>query len=101
MVNLLASNSFFIQTFYNDKIIIDFVGNCGNINFDGKWAPFLESLLQLHLLKLDTRDHYTIKYLFKLSIYPEKQYQTVSSNGNKLINNIIIVNAFIYYINIF
>ncbi|XP_025202473.1 fatty acid synthase-like [Melanaphis sacchari] len=56
-------------------------GNCGRIVFDGKWAPFIESLLQLHLLKLDTRDHYAIKYLFKLSIYPEKQHASVSSNS--------------------
>ncbi|XP_022181593.1 fatty acid synthase-like [Myzus persicae] len=55
-------------------------GNCGRIAFDGKWAPFLESLLQLHLLKLDTRDHYAIKYLFKLSVYPNKQYKSVVSN---------------------
>lgn len=63
-------------------IIIVFVGNCGRITFDGEWAPFIESLLQLHLLALDTRDHYAIKYLFKLSIYPEKQYKSVVSNCN-------------------
>lgn len=52
------------------------------MTFDGNWAPFIESLLQLHLLKLDTRDHYAIDYLFRLSIIPEKQYRAVSSNGN-------------------
>nr|WJN62148.1 fatty acid synthase 1 [Rhopalosiphum padi] len=56
-------------------------GNCGRIDFDGKWAPFIESLLQLHLLKLETRDHYAIKYLFKLSVCPKKQYELVSSNS--------------------
>ncbi|VVC46315.1 Hypothetical protein CINCED_3A018656 [Cinara cedri] len=56
-------------------------GNSGYIAFDGNWAPFIESLLQLHLLKLDTRDHYAINYLFKLSINPEKQYKSVSSNA--------------------
>lgn len=66
----------------NIIIIVVFVGNCGRIAFDGKWAPFIESLLQLHLLKLDTRDHYAIKYLFKLSVYPEKQYKSVVSNCN-------------------
>lgn len=66
----------------NIIIIVFFVGNCGRVAFDGKWAPFIESLLQLHLLTLDTRDHYAIKYLFKLSIYPEKQYKSVVSNCN-------------------
>lgn len=60
----------------------NFSGNSGNITFNGKWAAFLESLLQLHLLKLDTRDHYAIKYLFNLSIIPQKQYKAVSSNCN-------------------
>lgn len=63
-------------------IIIVFIGNSGRVAFDGKWAPFIESLLQLHLLKLDTRDYYTIKYVFKLSINPEKQYKSVTSNSN-------------------
>lgn len=63
-------------------IIIICEGDCGRIAFNGKWAPFIESLLQLHLLKLDTRDHYTIKYLFKLSIYPNKQNEFVASNSN-------------------
>jgi len=63
-------------------IILDFVGNCGRITFDGKWTPFIESLLQLHLFKRDTRDYYAIKYLFKLSVYPEKQHKSVSSNSN-------------------
>lgn len=56
-------------------------GDCGRIAFNGKWAPFIESLLQLHLLKLDTRDHYAIKYLFKLSIYPNKQNEFVANNS--------------------
>jgi len=66
----------------NNIVIIVFVVNCGRIVFNGEWAPFLESLLQLHLLKLDTRDHYAINYLFKLSIYPDKQQESVISNSN-------------------
>ncbi|XP_050421854.1 fatty acid synthase-like [Adelges cooleyi] len=56
-------------------------GNSGSIAFDGKWAPFLESLFQLHLLNLDTRDFYAIKYIYKLTINPEKQYQAVTAKG--------------------
>lgn len=59
-----------------------FVGNCGSIAFNGNWTQLLDSLLQLHLLKLDTRDHYAIKYLFKLIVTPEKQNQAVSPNGS-------------------
>lgn len=68
-----------------------FLGNSGNIKFNGDWTAFIESLLQVHLLKLDTRDLYAIKYLFKLIISPGKQNYSSSSHGmlQKLIKNIL------------
>ncbi|XP_050542991.1 fatty acid synthase-like [Daktulosphaira vitifoliae] len=68
------------KTFQNLSIVSQ-NGNSGSIDFDGQWAPFLESLLQVHLLNLDTRHYHAIKYINKISILPKKHYQSLSSKS--------------------
>ncbi len=54
-------------------------GERGSIKWNENWTTFLESLLQLHLLRLPKQQHYAINHIEKIVIDPRKHMDLISN----------------------
>ena len=62
----------------------DVSGIRGKIKWDNKWVPFLDSLLQVKILQIDTRGTIVPTGLEKLSINVDKHIVECQKNDNLL-----------------